>query len=352
MNTTTENSPVVLPVLSRSGYEITMPPGYGLEICPDEHHHINPDDDFQPYSTHPNFGKFEGGNDLYTSIIKRIDNVTEYSEFNPIYLTYDLDQTRSEVWGWKAHNFTPALKQIRRGFVRGIIREQFKWLQDESHYDSKDLEEAMYSFYYNCKNGYDVYLSNRVREVFTYTMDVNVLSPEELKEKLKQALILIVEACYESLEGFQEVVEFYMHTSEASFPHFVNFKHAATNYYELAQVMMRDIVDSYPHIFPLDLYDHSGYSVTAADSGLFNRGGRGCRWDSSNNFALVIANDYEAAKRSAQYWEDCLNGDFYGAIISTVDADGLETVIDSCWGFAGSNHGDSGLFDFVKEVVK
>lgn len=103
-------------------------------------------------------------------------------------------------------------------------------------------------------------------------------------------------------------------------------------------------------VLPLYLYDHSGLSIS---TGSFH-----CRWDSGQvGYAHIskakIIEEYgeftEATKESALR---CLQGevqtyDYYlqGAVYGYELLDAWDREIDSCWGFYGYDHKESGLFD-------
>lgn len=107
-------------------------------------------------------------------------------------------------------------------------------------------------------------------------------------------------------------------------------------------------------ILPLYLYDHSGISIS---TGAFS-----CRWDSgqigfifvSKEKALeefggkiVTAKLKEKLERildgEVETYDQYVRGDVYGFQIVDEDDD----VVDSCYGFYGDNHKESGMLDYI-----
>ena len=107
-------------------------------------------------------------------------------------------------------------------------------------------------------------------------------------------------------------------------------------------------------ILPLYLYDHSGISIS---TGAFS-----CRWDSgqigfifvSKEKALeefggkiVTAKLKEKLERildgEVETYDQYVRGDVYGFQIVDEDDD----VVDSCYGFYGYNHKESGMLDYI-----
>jgi hypothetical protein len=109
---------------------------------------------------------------------------------------------------------------------------------------------------------------------------------------------------------------------------------------------------------PLFLYDHG--SITMKTSSF------GCRWDSGqvgfiyiskNDIIKEFGNDSEETRKrvlnvlqcEVKTYDQYLTGDIYGFQLIEVKTCELghqhEEVIDSCWGFYGSDHVSSGLYD-------
>ena len=107
-------------------------------------------------------------------------------------------------------------------------------------------------------------------------------------------------------------------------------------------------------ILPLYLYDHSGISIS---TGAFS-----CRWDSgqigfifvSKEKALeefggkiVTAKLKEKLERildgEVETYDQYVRGDVYGFQIVDEDDD----VVNSCYGFYGDNHKESGMLDYI-----
>lgn len=107
-------------------------------------------------------------------------------------------------------------------------------------------------------------------------------------------------------------------------------------------------------ILPLYLYDHSGISIS---TGAFS-----CRWDSrqigfifvSKEKALeefggkiVTAKLKEKLEKildgEVETYDQYVRGDVYGFQIVDEDDD----VVDSCYGFYGDNHKESGILDYI-----
>ena len=102
----------------------------------------------------------------------------------------------------------------------------------------------------------------------------------------------------------------------------------------------------YKCVLPLYLYDHSGLAVSTSRFS--------CPWDSgqigfiycsmANARKYGCKNQESALKHleaEVKTWNDVLGGQVYG--FELMDPQGQAT--DSCWGFIGSDHDKSGLFE-------
>jgi len=97
-------------------------------------------------------------------------------------------------------------------------------------------------------------------------------------------------------------------------------------------------------ILPVYMYDHSGQTVSTTPFS--------CRWDSFQigwiyvteatmlDAGVDVAKAEEYLKGEIETLDRYLQGEVFGFIL---EIDGVET--DSCWGFWGSDHKASGLFD-------
>ena len=116
-------------------------------------------------------------------------------------------------------------------------------------------------------------------------------------------------------------------------------------------------------ILPLNLYDHSGISISTTSEYPFN-----CQWDSSRIgyiFATrrVILKEFtvkkiskkliervtEILKGEVETYNQYLTGDIYGFNMIELKNCSLghehEDIIDSCWGYYGDNFTENGLFE-------
>jgi hypothetical protein len=122
-------------------------------------------------------------------------------------------------------------------------------------------------------------------------------------------------------------------------------------------------------IKPLYMYDHSGITISTSS---FD-----CRWDSGQiGFVYISKKDIRenySIKRVTQKWIDnaekildsevetydqYLRGECYGYEVVRVDTnevDGeteeIEVELDSCWGFIGSDHKESGLLEYAHNAI-
>ena len=109
-------------------------------------------------------------------------------------------------------------------------------------------------------------------------------------------------------------------------------------------------------VLPLYLYDHSGISMSTGRNYPFN-----CPWDSGQVGYIYVSRDkvrkeyewkYITKKRENQIkeylnnevktYDQYLTGDVYGY---NVECEKCEEVLDSCWGFYGSEWKENGLLD-------
>jgi hypothetical protein len=107
-------------------------------------------------------------------------------------------------------------------------------------------------------------------------------------------------------------------------------------------------------ILPLYLYDHSGITM--------NTTGFSCRWDSGQVGYIYVSKKramtelglktfgkrgYEktvkALRQEVETYDQYLTGDVHGFHLETKDGD----VIDSCWGFYGSDFLTNGMLDHI-----
>lgn len=114
---------------------------------------------------------------------------------------------------------------------------------------------------------------------------------------------------------------------------------------------------NYAVVLPLYLYDHSGITISTAP---FH-----CPWDSGQVGWIVASKEdilkwYHKKKLSKKLLDDAvaslheevdtydlyIRGEVYGFIIEDEEGE----VVDSCFGFYGSDHAKSGLIDSVRET--
>ncbi len=122
-----------------------------------------------------------------------------------------------------------------------------------------------------------------------------------------------------------------------------------------------------PNSIAVDVYEHSGYALTVNQAGTdYMRElvkwedeeiedhpspppRRGCEFDTSPCRLLWVPDAehlknpeqlYEIAESYTKLYDQVLNGDCYG-FVTTID----DEEIDSCWGFWGWNHEESGLLE-------
>lgn len=132
---------------------------------------------------------------------------------------------------------------------------------------------------------------------------------------------------------------------------------------------MRDFIEKECNavaVLPLRLYDHSGISISTSSGYPFN-----CPWDSGmvgfiyatreavekmNGWKKMtkrrVAKVVEILESEVKVYDQYLRGDVYGFILKkparTCPECGHEVedeADDSCWGFFGSDHKESGLLD-------
>lgn len=127
--------------------------------------------------------------------------------------------------------------------------------------------------------------------------------------------------------------------------------------YESFDDMIQDVVGDGVHL-PLYLYDHGGITMST--------GSFGCRWDSGQvGFIYMTKQDIikeygndsketreivlKVLKGEVKTYDQYLTGDVYGFNLVELQKCNLgcehEEIIDSCWGFYGSDHEASGLFE-------
>lgn len=107
-------------------------------------------------------------------------------------------------------------------------------------------------------------------------------------------------------------------------------------------------------ILPLYLYDHSGISIS---TGAFS-----CRWDSGQIGFIFVSKEKaleefggkivtaklkerieKILEGEVETYTQYVEGDVYGFQIVDEDDD----IIDSCYGFYGSDHKESGMLDYI-----
>lgn len=111
-------------------------------------------------------------------------------------------------------------------------------------------------------------------------------------------------------------------------------------------------------ILPLYLYDHSGISIS---TGAFS-----CRWD-SGQIGFIFVSKEKALEEfggkivtaklkqklqailegEVETYTQYVEGDVYGFQI----VDEEDDVVDSCYGFYGSNHKESGMLDYINHEL-
>jgi hypothetical protein len=119
-------------------------------------------------------------------------------------------------------------------------------------------------------------------------------------------------------------------------------------------------------LFPLNLYDHSGISISISDNYPYN-----CRWDSSKvgyifATAEAIKKEFSVKKITAKIrakveailkqevetYDLYLRGEVYGFEVVKIKKCDLghshDDQLNSCWGFYGSDFKDNGLYDHAE----
>ena len=116
----------------------------------------------------------------------------------------------------------------------------------------------------------------------------------------------------------------------------------AANFNDWADFEETLFAEDYDVVVPLYLYDHSGISISTKpfscgfDSGQVGFAVMKLEEDCSVEYAL------ELIENEVEYYDEYLRGNVFG-FIKTDIITGKE--VDSCWGFIGSSHEESGLFD-------
>jgi len=114
-------------------------------------------------------------------------------------------------------------------------------------------------------------------------------------------------------------------------------------------------------LLPLFMYDHSGIALSLGREYPFN-----CPWDSGQVGYILIDRQWlkefygksyftkkirqrliESAENNVQLYNDYLSGSVYGYTIECPD--GNEG--DSCWGFYGYDHKESGLLEAARDTI-
>lgn len=158
-----------------------------------------------------------------------------------------------------------------------------------------------------------------------------------------------VEICYDQFEdsprSWDNLTKFVMFHKRYDLPNELGIRHEDYNSWD----EMRDELElEYKWVFPVYMYDHGG---TAFSLTKFS-----CPWDSGRvgficvsekdiweNFSLGTdwdAKAYEIAEAELRTYGHYANGEIYGV---RVFEDTEE--IDSCYGYYGHDHRESGLFD-------
>lgn len=131
------------------------------------------------------------------------------------------------------------------------------------------------------------------------------------------------------------------------------------NNFESFEDMAEKITDGGEYL-PLFLYDHGNITINTSPFS--------CRWDSGQvgfiymtkqDIIKEYGNDNKKTRKTVlnvlesevKTYDQYLRGDVYGFQLIEIETCSLghehENVIDSCWGFYGSDHEASGLFDHV-----
>lgn len=111
---------------------------------------------------------------------------------------------------------------------------------------------------------------------------------------------------------------------------------------ELPDTHVARYIDKHFYVLPLNLYDHSGISIS---TGRFS-----CPWDSGQVGWIYmskeraeqegIADPLEYLRGEVSTYDEYLTGQVYGFVITDADGD----TVDSCWGFYG--------LDYCKEAAR
>ncbi len=110
-------------------------------------------------------------------------------------------------------------------------------------------------------------------------------------------------------------------------------------------------------LLPLFMYDHSGIALNLGREYPFN-----CQWDSGQLGFILIDRAWlkenfgrkyftakmkervlEVAESAVKLYNQYLSGDVYGCSV--------EETGDSCWGFYGCEHEDSGLLEYARDSI-
>lgn len=116
------------------------------------------------------------------------------------------------------------------------------------------------------------------------------------------------------------------------------------------QNLLRKFIFSFPFIHLVDLYEHSGISLSLHSS-------RG-EWDKSRGSAIVWARTEQDAEGLLDYYNNLYAGEIYHYSIEWKAPDDgqfyleREVFVDSCGGFVGYDHKKSGLMEYVENAVR
>ena len=121
-------------------------------------------------------------------------------------------------------------------------------------------------------------------------------------------------------------------------------------------------INQYYVILPLYLYDHSGITIS---TGPFN-----CPWDSGQIGYIYVTKEaikkefnrkimskkleqkaIDIMQSEVKTYDQYLTGQVYGYMIEPTDENKEIECDDSCWGFFGMDHKESGLLEMAKNAI-
>lgn len=153
---------------------------------------------------------------------------------------------------------------------------------------------------------------------------------------------IIVDDYAESPRTWDNATKFAMFHKRYNLPNEIGIDH---NHYASWDKMQEALDKKYKWVYPVFMLDHGGiaFSVNAFD----------CKFD-SGQVGFIVSNEgtpeeaYMHATSELKTFGDYVNGDVYGVRVfeDTRTQSGLVTEeIDSCYGYYGCDHEDSGLKD-------